>query len=1419
MKNKFLAKVVLIALLLQIFTPLWTGISYGLYNRPVLNIGDQIRIEYGDDYITSKGITLQSGNILKLVSGEPQINDFVLYERDYFQNNWYGGGGYWATEREIKVYNPHIDVNNTDENKTGWFLVGKVEKVADSGSTYKDQVKLSEFRYDVIRIIGGSVGPFPVNTYAQIVSTDYKVGDYVIEKYSYFGTSKAYFIRIYDGVSYPNRTILGKVESFSDYIHSYWAGSRRYYACLSSIPLEPNKYKFTRSVPIPTPLNSDYRLKGTPLMDNRVAFMNDGGEFYIFDPLTDSWEQKTSFPSYLINTQYNMSIGPDLTTLPNNKIIAGGSCGYLGTSYTSFSQRQSRDIFIYNVATDTWETRISNALDYYPVGKALAAIDNNRIVGIGGEDWTDSNWWTYNTYAHLLTLSPLSSTQATGNLNGSQGYGYSQMRAFKLPNGKFLALGGANRGYGSTNSRLFEYDSASNTIITKHDLYDTLGPLNYNHAGQYYTSQIGAEEFLIRGQESSLTFLYNYAKNSVGMIPILHEPWYGAVTARLQQAQRTPNGTVVFMGGDGYVWKAIPNTAPTVNITQPVNNQEVQKGKTLNIRWTASDINNDNLTYTVRVYNANQEFFRGAPNAGFNNTTGQHNFDTTNIPVTWDPTANRYESRIFVDVTAFDGTEGRVSTKEILLVNYNANAVVSTPATTHVVNYQDAFSLGLRVWHVGTGSATVSATINGKTRTATIAAAPSSMPSTDNVTLTWSGATALSPGTYRPSDIVITVINSENISVPVSWNGTIVVMDILTMVNDSLSKTLLNNDKDNRFVLINTESSIQNTARNTGLLQNIKNRLNGRNQNALWIGKPSSKNYIDGQLNLTNEYLYKSTPTDAKTNIIDFILSVITGNVNGDIFVVGDLIDTQMIFEDFEKDYEDISLIDKLKTNLQLDNEQKKPKTGTLQLKYTHNPNVFDNPIGVHDFADEEWHNITDINDMLVIKKALSNMRGDWTMTLQASDSTKNALFDKFATPKTKSFKIHTAPIAIAEKYETATELILSGEDSYDLDFQYSLPDNGIVRYEWYYELDNGTVIKHPVENKYVTLPKQVGVRNVVSFTLTVTDCFGAKGSTNVAGLITPELRAKLFPELSKFDIFGVGIPASEQLKVVDIETIPSAMDSVEFALYKGSTRSTPFRTLTNPTGLEIITPPYNKWKDIRNYVIPETLPDDSYTARIRAIQGSLVFEKTWNVRVNTPINLVPSMPSEVIIGESVDIRSVTSKYANAVSVTLFKGQPFAQIITLNGTQAGDIKNWIRGFTIPMSVPEGNYIAEFTATTPNGNVETKTLNFRAIIPLSITGEVDPSPVAAGYWVTITGYTEGYAHTVTATIKGDTYSMTPVDPTSNNLNTWKLKYKTWEYEPDGQIPVYLKATRVGKEAECTVYIVIEGSYHKKARIKQ
>lgn len=1419
MGKRFVARVLTLAILLSLFTPYIkmdnSYVSYANHTIPApYKAGDLLRIAYDDDStikMKSKDIELRSGNILKIVEDPPELGDFVLYERTVTMLNT------TYLYREIIVYNPNVSISFLTGSSRS-KLIGKVEKVADYGSTYKYIVDLVQYRRDTFKLSNFKLDNFSKNSYVYITSPHYNVGDYVIERYDYtIGYNRSsYFLRKYDGIVYPNRTILGKVEKFTDYVHAYYGT----YLCNIAENVIENKYKFTRRSQIPSDLRSQYTfedalhyrypISGTALNDNRIAYLSTKGTFFIYDPRTDRWEQKASYPVEQLSSDFRGMQQYSLATLSNGKVAAIG--GFYTTSKFGWYYN-IYDIFIYDVVLDAWTQRIPNILNGYPAGKGAIGLDNNKILVSGGEDAADDDWWTYDIYSFVIDINSKTSQVVSGTLAPTQGHGYEGVRAFKLSNGNILLLGGTNRGYGSTNYDILEYDPSTNALTIKENLNTLIGATNSNSAGTYNIGQIDTDKFLVQNSTSTYkidkVYVYDATKNEMAVLPIFQEPFFEKIAydELIHRSIRTNDGTVVFLGDDGYVYTAVPNKKPTINITSPTHNQEVQKGKTLNIKWTASDQDNDNLTYKVRVYDENNEYYSGNPNGSVSNTAGQHNFNTSNIPLTYNSVTGRYEKKVKVDVSVFDGAEGAVATREFIVVNYVPDAIITTPETIHVINYKDSFKLNIKVWDVGADKVTVSATINGKTKSATINSAPTTTPSTDNVTLTWSGTSALDAGTY--TDIPITITDIDGVTTTKIWKGTIIVMDILTMINDGISKTLLDSTHDNRFVLVNTESSIENSARNTQLLNIIKAKLNGRGQSVLWLGKSDSKSYIDSQLTLDNYYSYKFIPTDAKTSIIEFIMSIITEDVAGDIFVVGDQIITEMLFEDYEKDYEGISREDKLKPNTELTQEDKKPKEGTLQAKYTHDPTLFDNPVGKHFSADEEWHSISDMNDPFIIKEAMESMRGLWTLTLQASDTTKNPAFDKYATPKTKNFIIHTAPKAIANLYESSTELFLSAAESYDLDFQYFLPNNGIVKYEWFYELSDGSIHKYPSENKYIILPRHMSGKEVTGFTLTVYDCYGAKDSTNITGLLTPAIQAELHPELEKFDIFGEGIPASEELKVTNIVTLPYAMDKLEFALYKNGTRVTPIRTLINPGDIDWIDVMLNYWKDLRNYTIPATLQDGLYTAKIKGIKDNigLELEKSWTLRINTPINLKPTMPTPVQAGETYEITAITSKYADNVTVDIFSDGNIRDMQLVN--QENDIKYWRLSFIAPFAEPKV-YTARFRATTPNGNEEIKTRNFTLQIldlnNLRITNMVNhieyegqypilyndpkvPVNYKAGYYVIFKINAVGSPDYVRMkiTYPGYNQEFNMVKESENDLDSvWRLEWYSDPFVPKGTL---------------------------------
>lgn len=750
------------------------------------------------------------------------------------------------------------------------------------------------------------------------------------------------------------------------------------------------------------------------------------------------------------------------------------------------------------------------------------------------------------------------------------------------------------------------------------------------------------------------------------------------------------------------------NNAPTINITTPADNAIIHKGN-VNIQLGAFDPDGDDLIYSIKIGTTpgGTDIFSGTPNGTKTNTSAIHNLNTSSISATlnWNESTNRYERRIYVEATVSDSIVTDTKSMSFLLINYKPNITVDTPVTAHTVNNNEPFSLTGKAWDVNSDRLTIQATIDGKTVSTNINTSPTSQPASNNWTLTWSGANAIKEGSY--SNITITVTDAHGGTNQVIWNGNITIKDILKIINDRIKENIGPvKDNDIRIVLGNTDVGISQSDQNDSYINNIKNSLSNIDAGIFFIGKDGgTKEYITTKLTPD----YGLSANDNTENILEYVLQKNRELQKSEIpvFIVGDLLENEILFEDAEKDYQNISLQDKLKKNTEVEKELKLPKTGSLKISYEHDPSIFDNPVSKHYKGDENWHSIEDMKDPFVIERVEASMRGLWTISIIGSDNTKNAPFDKESDKDVVNVIFHQKPVAIMKYYPDTNYIYVTGEDSYDIDYMYQLERKGIIKYRWDFQTEDGLWQKLGSEDYKVAIPRIYGGKNVIKYHLTVTDFHGATDTTKDADVITPELRAKVFPELSKFNLLSPGIPASEEIKAVDIETIPYAFDTVEFALYEGAIRKTPLTTLNYPSDLkhqEILSVHY---KDIRNYKIPETLPDKNYIAKVRAIKGTEILERNFDIRVNTPIDLEPQTPT-VIRTKNYTLDATTTKYANTCTVTAFKGTPYEAVVSLNSNQLGDIKQWKKDMIAPMSILNKTYEFEFRATTPNGNQEIKT---------------------------------------------------------------------------------------------------------------
>ncbi|MGI2295530.1 Athe_2463 domain-containing protein [Paenibacillus sp. GXUN7292] len=302
---------------------------------------------------------------------------------------------------------------------------------------------------------------------------------------------------------------------------------------------------------------------------------------------------------------------------------------------------------------------------------------------------------------------------------------------------------------------------------------------------------------------------------------------------------------------------------------------------------------------------------------------------------------------------------------------------------------------------------------------------------------------------------------------------------------------------------------------------------------------------------------------------------------------------------------------------------------------------------------------------------------------------------------------IHRKPIAdvyLDWDYDSSQgNYITDFEDlSYDKDHQYSHPAKGIV--------DRTMTLRHQGTGQlWYSIPSRL---NSGTYTLTyaVKDVEGAWSDTLVRTFILDpappvQLDAKLRTVSSSFSL--TSIPASESLLNYDIWTRYPYNVALKIT-FNTTTRNIPYYSGTK-SGNDI------NWTN-QTVTIPDTTPDGNYTFRLDATGtgSSQNAYKTWAVNVFTPINLQGDVTnasnnsiSSIVTQDAFKLTATTTKYPSTVSVLMFKGTSYARTVNLTGSTSGSSKSWTANVAALglNAVPTGNYVFEWTATTPAGKQE------------------------------------------------------------------------------------------------------------------
>lgn len=443
---------------------------------------------------------------------------------------------------------------------------------------------------------------------------------------------------------------------------------------------------------------------------------------------------------------------------------------------------------------------------------------------------------------------------------------------------------------------------------------------------------------------------------------------------------------------------------------------------------------------------------------------------------------------------------------------------------------------------------------------------------------------------------------------------------------------------------------------------------------------------------------------------------------------------------------------EELKTNV-VDIDDENDPIVEKKFQYVQNVNYYDNSDGLFSLATQTLR-----EDKWIDTKVSSyNKVGHYQMIRRVKDSPleKPSLW-KFSNQHLINIYVHRKPIALAtldwtyDVSKASYKTTWVGK-SYDLDHQFKRADKGIVDRkikfrkvggEWNYRIPD-----------YL----EYGSYNLEYYVKDVEGVWSDPFIMNFTLQQSPPMQFDAKARTLDSSFRMTSIPASEKLELYDVWTRYPYNVKLEVAMFQGTTQKTTTQTInfSSTTGTKVGSD--INWKNIV-HTIPATLPDGNYTLRITAIgDGGQTAQKNFPVTVKTPINLKPEMEVQVITTDDTFIKGETTKYADTVTVQLYLGHPFTTNLSLSGTQVGNLKNWVRKYTVPGTIPDGIYIARYTATTPNGNKEVKDVSFK-VESLKISGHLKPNPAMAGDQILFFITTEGYADKIEIVVPNDLIAM-------------------------------------------------------------
>ena len=392
------------------------------------------------------------------------------------------------------------------------------------------------------------------------------------------------------------------------------------------------------------------------------------------------------------------------------------------------------------------------------------------------------------------------------------------------------------------------------------------------------------------------------------------------------------------------------------------------------------------------------------------------------------------------------------------------------------------------------------------------------------------------------------------------------------------------------------------------------------------------------------------------------------------------------------------------------------------KFQYVHNPNYFDNSMGIESFAANSFSSASNWTDF---KATQFTKPGKYQIYRRIKDNPSNdpvfSAFSYYSGIPEVIVYVHRKPLALAElnwDYDQVNNQYITNwvDKSYDPDHQYNRADKGIIERKIMYRR-NGGEWTYKIPDK-LTPGNYELLYYVRDAELAWSDAYTMNFTLNSIPLM--QFDGKLKSQSGSFTLSG--IPVSENLEAYDLWTRFPYTHHLEMVLRNSYGAVTPVKVvyLSDSTGSKNgndVT-----WGNI-SYQIPTDLADGNYSCRITAIgdYGQTSY-KDYGVIVNTPVNL-----SAMINGSSYGVQIQadeistftfeTSTYVNSVRLN-FKGQSYfsnsgaVKLISNDGVQ----KTW----EIKLTAPSGSTLdvetgaVEFTAYVPSGKSETVNVDYEII---------------------------------------------------------------------------------------------------------